>query len=399
MTHPIRLALLLLGLCPSLGAAPHLDAAVPSAAAPAAELVAAEDPAPPDAAALFMAHCASCHGETGDGKGWTELDRPARSFKDGGFSFGNTPETIARTISGGIPGTPMPGFDAALGEAERASLARYVISLGPPELPAPKNTELIVRERPLVVRGMLPPIARGAPERPRGLLVGTLDGLTFEYDAADVRLLGVRQGRFVDRRDWGDRGGSALQPLGQVVHLVENGRPRAPFALRTSAGQPARPLAARLGGTRALGGQAALLTVLRAEDGRVVARVEERPRGLATGDASGFLRAFVIEPLEAAELVLHFPWLDAPLNEAERFEAAAGERELLALRPRVGGQAALVGLRVPRGTSGALTWLEDGSGLALRVQAGLRLELDQVVLPLVPSDPTRFLELLHEVCR
>ncbi|HEX6883800.1 MAG TPA: c-type cytochrome, partial [Planctomycetota bacterium] len=68
---------------------------------------------------LFLTNCATCHGETGDGKGVTQLDRPARSFMDGGFSFGNTPEALFRTISVGIPGTPMPGFDSSLSEADR----------------------------------------------------------------------------------------------------------------------------------------------------------------------------------------------------------------------------------------------------------------------------------------
>src|SRR5262245_58704892 len=88
----------------------------------------------PDARAvkLFHDNCAQCHGDTGDGKGWAQLDRPARSFKDGGFSFGNTPEALFRTITVGIPGTPMPSFDSALGEQQRKLLADYVVTLGPP---------------------------------------------------------------------------------------------------------------------------------------------------------------------------------------------------------------------------------------------------------------------------
>ena len=71
-----------------------------------------------DARALFLQHCASCHGETGDGKGTAELDRPARSFRDGGFSHGNTSEAIFRTLTFGIPGTPMPAAPSVLTEAE-----------------------------------------------------------------------------------------------------------------------------------------------------------------------------------------------------------------------------------------------------------------------------------------
>src|SRR5262245_27648388 len=81
---------------------------------------------------LFVKNCAACHGETGDGKGTTKLDRPARSFKDGGFSFGNTPEALFRTISVGIPGSPMPGFDSALSEDDRKLVAAFVVTLGPP---------------------------------------------------------------------------------------------------------------------------------------------------------------------------------------------------------------------------------------------------------------------------
>ena len=59
---------------------------------------------------IYMMYCAQCHGATGDGKGTLELDRPARSFIDGGFSFGNTLHAISKTTASGIPGTPMPPF-------------------------------------------------------------------------------------------------------------------------------------------------------------------------------------------------------------------------------------------------------------------------------------------------
>src|SRR5690349_18168267 len=83
---------------------------------------------------IYLASCAPCHGETGDGKGITVLERPARSFKDGGFSYGNTPEALLRTITHGIPGSLMPSFRDALKDEERKALAAYVLSLGPPTL-------------------------------------------------------------------------------------------------------------------------------------------------------------------------------------------------------------------------------------------------------------------------
>ena len=60
------------------------------AAAAASTLVAFTRPEAPrplpaeDAKALYMEHCARCHGETGDGKGSETLERPARSFLLGG---------------------------------------------------------------------------------------------------------------------------------------------------------------------------------------------------------------------------------------------------------------------------------------------------------------------------
>ena len=105
----------------------------------------------------------------------------------------------------------MPAFDSSLSEEQRRLLADYVVTLGPPvadvDLAA---TILRVGERPLIVRGYLPPIAEGGTGHPRGLLVGATSGFTFEYRVDDVRLLGVRQGEFVERKDWIGRGGTPL---------------------------------------------------------------------------------------------------------------------------------------------------------------------------------------------
>ncbi len=183
---------------------------MPEAAAP----VVAADPT----RALFVANCAQCHGEKGDGEGVTQLDRKARSFLEGGFSYGNTKDAIVRSITHGIPGTPMPSFEKALTVEQRAALADYVIALGPERLVVdPSESEMVVEDKPLVVRGKLPPLVEGGPEIPRGLAIGTPDGLTFEYRADDVQLVRVRAGRFVNRADWNDRGGQALEMLGGVV--------------------------------------------------------------------------------------------------------------------------------------------------------------------------------------
>jgi mono/diheme cytochrome c family protein len=180
--------------------------------------------------ATFVRACATCHGADGSGTGPTVLDRPARDFKSGGFSFGNTPDALFRTITYGIPGTPMPAFGSAYPEAERVRLAEYVRSLGPPveELDA-SDRVVVVTDRPRVVRGILPPVVENAPLRPRGLLIGTPEGLAFEYRIDGLRLLAVRQGEFVERTDWVGRGGTPLKPLGVPILVFDEGDPGPTF--------------------------------------------------------------------------------------------------------------------------------------------------------------------------
>lgn len=184
---------------------------------------------------LYTRNCAGCHNDNGDGLGPTilQLGKKARSFAEGHFAFGNTRESIFRTIGSGVPGSsPMPGFAGILSDEERWLVVDYVRTLMPAEPEADLSIGVMrVEKTPLVVRGSLPGIVEGAPEHPRGLLIGTPGGLTFEYRTDDVRLLGVRRGEFVDRRDWNDRGGAQLAPLGKVIWTAQGGDPGPPLAL------------------------------------------------------------------------------------------------------------------------------------------------------------------------
>ena len=245
-----------------------------------------------DARELFLTHCASCHGERGDGRGTTPLPRPARSFLDGGFSYGNTPEAIGRTIAHGIPGTPMPGFSAALTEEERGALVAYVVELGPEREEVERaDTVMAVGDRPRVARGFLREVAEGAPAHGRGLLVGMPTGTTFQYGisetARDLRLLAVRQGEFVERRDWNGRGGQPLEPLGTVAFLCAGGAPGATFRVEDGA-----ELVLDLASTRVLGDAVWIDGRLRDAEGRVLATVSESPRARWTSVGAGFTRRF-----------------------------------------------------------------------------------------------------------
>ena len=184
---------------------------------------------------IYMMYCAQCHGVKGDGQAMIQLDRPARSFIDGGFSFGNSVEAIAKTTRSGIPGTPMPPFGELLTDEEIILVVEHVRQFAPTlQEVLPNETEMVVGNKPAVVRGMIPPIQDGLQLHPRGLLVGNPDGFTYEYRVDDVRLLAVRQGQFVERTDWTGRGGTPLKPLGLVVVLVENGNPNPMFFSKDS---------------------------------------------------------------------------------------------------------------------------------------------------------------------
>jgi len=272
----------------------------PAAEAPAAAIVASDPAAAAHAEAssptrtLFLANCAQCHGEKGDGEGVTQLDRKARSFLDGGFSYGNTKDAILRSITHGIPGTPMPAFEKALTEAQRVELAEYVIAFGPDQIVVdPSESEMIVTDRPVIVRGKLPAIVEGAQEWPRGLAIGTPEGLTFEYRTDDVQLVGVRAGRFLNRSDWGERGGTALEMLGQPVWTnptVEGLTTLSLGSIRDDLPVGGRRVRARLTSTSSRDGRASVEYELSTEAGSdPVVRATEECHAFYCSIGSGFV--------------------------------------------------------------------------------------------------------------
>lgn len=328
---------------------------------------------------LFVTNCASCHGENGDGRGTTQLDRPARSFQDGGFSFGNTPEALFKTISTGIPGSPMAGFDSSLTEEERRTLAAYVVTLGPPVAEVKdEDMVLAVHDRPLVVRGLLPSLGEGLPTHPRGLLIGDPSGITFEYDVADVRLLALRQGGFVKRTDWSGRGGTALEPLGKVVHLVEKGRPGPLFSVAGGT----IPLEARLSGTKLAG--TVVLDYHLVQNGREVAHVNETPHVASMPFGTGYARSFV---LSAVHRRVHLAVTDATQGPGEELYA-----EKVAMDGTLLGKKGHFFVSVRKGADGATEfrllelpakgWARRDGVVIFELEAGQVAELGIASVPL-----------------
>lgn len=83
------------------------------------------------AAALFLEHCAICHGEIGDGRGprRASLYRKPPDFRDPLWRASLTPDQLRASIRNGLPGSDMPSWKL-LGESAIAGLADHVQKLG-----------------------------------------------------------------------------------------------------------------------------------------------------------------------------------------------------------------------------------------------------------------------------
>jgi cbb3-type cytochrome oxidase cytochrome c subunit len=87
-----------------------------------------------DGKALFLRHCAACHGTTGGGQGPLSLEfaRGPTNLKEGPFAWTPAGEDldlrIARVIKFGIPGSDMPGHEV-LRDEDVLDLKDHVLSL------------------------------------------------------------------------------------------------------------------------------------------------------------------------------------------------------------------------------------------------------------------------------
>ncbi len=76
-----------------------------------------QNPDPARGARLYRLHCSECHGLEGQGGLGPDLTR-------GAYRFGSSEAALYRTISKGIPGTPMPA--TTLSDAQLWEIVRHV---------------------------------------------------------------------------------------------------------------------------------------------------------------------------------------------------------------------------------------------------------------------------------
>jgi mono/diheme cytochrome c family protein len=81
----------------------------------------------------FQGNCAACHGAKGDGSGPAAqaLTPRPRNFLTEPFKLGNKPAEVFKTLSSGMPNSPMIAF-AHLPEEERWALTYFVLELQKP---------------------------------------------------------------------------------------------------------------------------------------------------------------------------------------------------------------------------------------------------------------------------
>jgi mono/diheme cytochrome c family protein len=84
--------------------------------------------------ALFLDHCALCHGERADGRGprHAAFDRPPADFTDAGWRRRTSDRRAFFAIREGIAGTAMPSWRWTLDEGETWDLVAYVRSVAGP---------------------------------------------------------------------------------------------------------------------------------------------------------------------------------------------------------------------------------------------------------------------------
>jgi mono/diheme cytochrome c family protein len=81
--------------------------------------------------AVYLTHCALCHGERADGRGVRRegLSSPPRDFTDARWLQIARPEKLYRTIREGVRGTPMAAWPT-LDEKTTWDLVAYLMSVG-----------------------------------------------------------------------------------------------------------------------------------------------------------------------------------------------------------------------------------------------------------------------------
>lgn len=107
---------------------------------------------------VFAAHCVSCHGASGDGRGAAAqaLGAKPMNFLDSARMASMSPLSVFTSVKLGVQNTAMPGF-SSLAEDELWAVSFYVLSLRPRmEMPAAARLDPTAADLWLKVAATLP---------------------------------------------------------------------------------------------------------------------------------------------------------------------------------------------------------------------------------------------------
>lgn len=88
----------------------------------------AETPSSPGKV-IFDQQCSICHGKTGKGDTMIAASYPNANLTDKEWGYGGTRAELVRSVTEGIPKTPMRGFKGALSEKEINDVVWFVLEL------------------------------------------------------------------------------------------------------------------------------------------------------------------------------------------------------------------------------------------------------------------------------
>ena len=123
---------------------------------------------------IFAQQCVTCHGANGkgDGPAAAALNPKPRNFtQNEGWKNGRMISGVFKTLTDGIPGTPMPPF-SGLAAADRFAVVHYVRSL--------------MTNPPADEAGAVETLAKGlgGPTKPRISIDAAMDKVSKEWDAS-----------------------------------------------------------------------------------------------------------------------------------------------------------------------------------------------------------------------
>lgn len=110
---------------------------------PPAPAEVASDPLLSQGRTIFLARCATCHGNEGRGDGPIAanlMGPPVGNLTDDQWKHGDQPEQVTAVIAKGVPGTRMEGWSRVLDPPEVRAVAAYVYYLARRPVPEALRT-------------------------------------------------------------------------------------------------------------------------------------------------------------------------------------------------------------------------------------------------------------------